>query len=159
MAGFDVKLPKTEQPKFPPICIGCGGPPTTTFKIKADAVGWWSAVRFGWLIGIMGGRAFDVPACDPCFARLTRQRRLRTLGEYAFIGLGLVLSIWLLEDWDGLKGKLAMFGVVAVAMLPWILYERFFPPTVDITVTDGAVTFHFAERDYAQKFANENRSL
>jgi hypothetical protein len=27
---------------------------------------------------------------------------------------------------------------------------------VDITVTNNAVTFHFADRDYAQRFADQN---
>lgn len=155
--AFEVVIPKTDQPKFPPICIGCGGEPTTTFKIKADATGWWTALRWvGSMASILGGRAFDLPACEPCRKRLTRQRYLRSAGKWFFILLGFALCFWLIEDSSGLKGQLVIFGLLTLALLPWVIFERFFPPTVDMTVTGSAVTFEFADKAYADELQKLN---
>jgi hypothetical protein len=156
VATWDVKLPKASAPKFPPICVGCGAAPTNHHRIKRDAVGWWSLVRFGSLYGAATGRTIDVPTCAACAQKLKRESRKKTVLEWVFILTGVAISIWLLGDIGGIKGRLAMLGILVVVCLPYVIWRELFPAAVDITVTEGLMTFHFADEAYAQQFANEN---
>ena len=159
MATWDVKIPKSRTPRFPPICVGCGGEPTTTVKLQQDAIGWWSVVRFGSIYGAATGRRVDVPACDACARRLRRERYKREAAQWAIAIAAVALGLWLFREWDGMLKRFAIIGLVLAVAIPYVVWEQFFPPTVDITVTDDNVTFHFADRAYADQFATENGIL
>jgi hypothetical protein len=157
--GWEVKMRKSDPPRFPSICIGCGSEPTTVIKIREDAIGWWSLFRFGWLYGILTGRGIAVPACDPCARRLRRERRLRSLVMWTLLCAGVFLGHWLFGEWTGWALRMAVLGIAVLVASPWIAWEVFFPPAVDITVTEDVVTYQFADESYAERFANENRTL
>jgi hypothetical protein len=156
---WDVMLSKDHAPKFPELCSRCGAPPTTTIEVKQDAVGWWSYVRMGWLYAILGGRGFKVPVCEACAAAVRRDRWIRKVGENAVWIVAAILAIWLFGDIDGIPGYLAFMGVGILVALPWVAFEIFHPPAVDLTVTDASVTFHFTNQDFAKAFATENPSV
>lgn len=156
MPTWDVKLPKSSEVKFPSSCVGCGVDPTTTVQLHEDAVGWWSVVRFGWIYGMATGRSVAVPACEPCARTLRRRRRYSNALVWVIAIAGALVGLWLFREWDGLAKRAAVIGVVLVAAIPYMVWEMVSPATVDITVTDGAVWFHFTDRDYAERFAAEN---
>ena len=156
MAKWDVKIPKSRAPKFPPICVGCAGAPTTTVKVQQDAIGWWSLVRFGNIYGVATGRRVDVPACDACARRLRWELRRREVIQWALAIATVMIGFWLFAGWDGMMKRIAILGLVVVVAIPYLVWDQLYPPTVDITVTDSNITFHFADRAYADQFASEN---
>lgn len=159
VVSYDVKLPKSDTPSFPPACVQCGESPTTHVKIREDAIGWWSLVRFGWVFGILSGRGYDVPACESCASGLRTERWRRKAAETFFIVVGLAVGFWVFQDWEGLKQKAAVVGLAVLFALPWLLFDQFYPAAITITVFDDSVTFHFADEDYAQDFADRNPTL
>ena len=74
---WTVRVFKSQVPVFPAVCVGCGEPPTTHYKITQDAIGWWSVARLGWSNSLPTGRTVDVPACEACATKLRKQRRWR----------------------------------------------------------------------------------
>ncbi len=154
--AWDVKMRKDDPPKFPAICIGCGGTPTTSIKIVEDSIGWWSVVRFGWIYGMLTGRGVAVPVCEPCRRALRRDRLKRSVFEWTFITIGLVLGFWLFEGWTGWAHRLAVIGLGLLVCAPYFLWHVFFPPAIEITVTENTVTYHFADQGYAERFAEDN---
>ncbi|HEY5925644.1 MAG TPA: hypothetical protein VIV11_28355 [Kofleriaceae bacterium] len=156
---WQVRIPKANKPKFPDVCIGCCAPATTSFRIASEAVGWWSVLPGMFLYAIATGRALRVPACDACIRPLRRQRRLRSLIVWAIVIIGVAIGFWIFDDWTGLARRFAVLGVAMLVALPYIAFEIFFPPAVDIVVTDNAVTFTFTNQDYADRFASENAIL
>jgi hypothetical protein len=150
------KMRKDEPPQFPPICIGCGGKPTTTIQIAEDAIGWWSLIRFGWLYGMLTGKGIAVPACAPCARHLRRDRIKRSILEWTFILTGLFVGFWLFDGWTGWAHRIAVIGLGVVVCAPYFLWTTFHPPAVEITVTENTVTYHFADQSYAERFAEDN---
>lgn len=156
MPTWDVSVHKDYAPKFPELCARCGALPTTTIDVKGDAVGWWSYMRMGWLFSILGGRGFQVPVCDACAAAIKRERLLRKAGEWVVLIAAAVLGIWLVGDIDGMEGYLAFMAVGVLVALPYVAFEIIHPPTVDITVTQSSVTFHFTNQQFAKAFVENN---
>jgi hypothetical protein len=153
---YAVRLPKAKTPRFPPICVGCSGEPTTEVRLWSEAIGWWSVLRGGGVIGLALGKRVRVPACEPCARRIRRSRLLRGLVMWALLIAGGFIGLWLFREWDGLARRLAVIGIAIVAALPYLAWELMFPPAVDIVVTSDHVRFLFTDRAYAQKFADEN---
>jgi hypothetical protein len=152
-------LSKDHAPKFPELCARCGAAPATTIDVKQDAVGWWSYVRMGWLYGILGGRGFQIPVCDDCAAKIRRSRRLRKAAETSIWVGSIIAGIALFDGIDGIPGYLAFMGLSILIALPYVAFEIIHPPTVDITVTDSNVTFHFTSEQFAKQFATDNPSV
>ena len=153
---WQVRIPKTIKPKFPAVCIGCCAPATTSYRIASEAVGWWSVLPGMFLYAIATGRVIHVPACAACVGPLRRQRRVRSLVEWTVVIIGVVIGMWLFRDWTGLARRIAVLGVALLVALPYIAWEVFFPAAIDIVVTDHAVTYTFANQEFADRFATEN---
>jgi hypothetical protein len=154
--GYHVTLPKSVKPKFPAACVECSAPPTTTLRIASESTGWWAFFPGMYLYALLTGRTIQVPACDACIRQLRRERRLRKLVGWVFIIAGIAVGMWLFHDWTGLARRFAIITVTVVIALPYIAWEVFFPPAVDITVTDNNVEYTFRRQDYADRFATEN---
>lgn len=157
--ALDVKIHRNSTPKFPPACVKCGETPTTSVKVGGDTLGWFSILRVGRIYGGLTGRTFEVPACEVCAKQIDSQRWKRKLVEFFILLIGVGVGTWLFHDWDGLAKKVAVVGVGLVAVLPWLWYEHVHPAAVAVTVMEESVTFHFADDDYAQEFADRNPTL
>jgi hypothetical protein len=153
---WSVRVLKSQPVEFPPICVGCGGEPSSHFEIREDAVGWWSVVRFGWIYGKATGRSVKVPACTTCAVKLRSERRRRKVIESVVIFAAVGLCLFLFRELDGLAQRLAVLGLAMVFALPWLIWDVMHPMPVEITVTDAAVTFQFTDKAYAQQFASKN---
>ena len=47
-------------------------------------------------------------------------------------------------------------GFVIVCLAPYILWETYFPPSIDITAYSESVDYEFRDSDYAYSFAALN---
>jgi hypothetical protein len=156
---FDVDLPKSDAPAFPAACVRCGETPTTHVKIREDAVGWWSVIRFGWVFSILSGKGYDVPACERCAGALRGARWKRKAAEAFFIAVGIAVGMWMFPDLEGFARTAALVILAVLVALPWFVFDLMYPETVTITVWPSKVTFHFADEAYAQDFADRNPTL
>ncbi len=156
---MNVRIHKNDSPKFPPACVRCGETPTTSIKVGGDALGWWSVMRVGRLWGSLTGRSFDVPACEVCARAIKWDRFKRKAAELVMITLGVFVGMWVFSDWEGIPKKIAVVALGLVIALPYYAFDYFYPAAVTVTVTEESVTFHFADDDYAQDFADRNPTL
>ena len=153
---FDVRISKAHTPKFPAACIRCAAMPTTSVKIREDSVGWWSVIGVGRIYGMLTGRGYDVPACESCARRIKNDRWKRKLVELVLVAIGVGIGFWVFRDWEGIKQRLAVVTMGILVALPWLMFEQFYPLAINITVAEDTVTFHFADEDYANEFAEHN---
>lgn len=63
----------------------------------------------------------------------------------------------LLPDYLRLEGWL-MMGTALVCLLPWYLWEIFFPPPFDMTAYADSVDYEFRDAEYAEEFALLNKA-
>ena len=96
---MDVRLPKNTTPRFPPACVKCSETATTSVRITADAIGWWSWMHVGRFYGQLTGRSFDVPACDTCrrYLKSIDLTRLGTAVPIVDEVAGASLDLWALQ--------------------------------------------------------------
>ena len=47
-------------------------------------------------------------------------------------------------------------GLILVCLAPYILWEMFFPPAIDITAYSESIDYEFRDPDYAFDFAELN---
>src|SRR5271166_1793577 len=93
--SVDVRLPKSQAPRFPDKCVVCGQEnPDASVKVSTRAIGWWT-----WVFWTHGSKfTVAVPACSGCGTRLRRQRLFRWLTTCALIVAAMVVIFPLLED-------------------------------------------------------------
>lgn len=72
-----------------------------------------------------------------------------------------VLVWWLMphfKGWSSLTRKLAVAGLVLMALAPYVLAEVFWPRLFDTTVRGDKVDYEFASAEYAAEFEALNSS-
>lgn len=52
--------------------------------------------------------------------------------------------------------KWVAMAMMLVCLSPWLLWETFFPPSVDITAFSNSVDYEFRNAEYADEFAELN---
>lgn len=108
----------------------------------------------------MFGRGFvtHAPACSGCGWRIRIQR---TGGFFLTLAIGtaVMFLVWpYLDDFvaRSLRKWVAM-GLALASISPYIFWETFFPPSIDITAFSDSVEYEFRDSDYAHEFAALNR--
>jgi len=134
----EVTLPKGVKPKFPEMCIVCHAVPDSTYSIRKK----FSKVEF--------------PICCGCKKKFKLQRWGRELVSLVLI----LLAVWLVmpyfSEWSKLSKKLAVGGLVVLAISPLIVFEVMWPRIFDITAKRGKVDYEFADVTYAMEFHSLN---
>jgi hypothetical protein len=152
----DVKLPKAHPPVFPDRCVACGcNSPGAIYRAGTNAIGWWTLAFWSF------GRRFtvEVPACEPCRARMRRQRWLQLAVNAVVIAAGVVVAGSLLQWYQGPLKRWLMLGVVLVCLLPVLVWETFFPRPFDMTAYSVTVDYEFRDPDCAAEFASLNQPV
>jgi hypothetical protein len=148
-----VNLPKAQKPVFPNRCVACGAhEPAATYRAGTNAIGWWTLAVWSF-----GARfTVEVPACEPCRARMRRQRWVQLAVNLAVIAAGFGVAGALLRWYEGPLKRWLMLGIVLVCLLPVMLWEELFPRPFDMTAYSGTVDYEFRDTDYATDFAALN---
>jgi len=134
----EIILSKDVKPRFPEMCIVCHEEPDSTSSIRKK----FSKVEF--------------PICCGCKTRFKLQRWGRELLSFVLI----LVAVWLVmpyfSEWSTLAKKLAVGGLVILAISPLILFELVWPRIFDITAKRGKVDYEFADVVYAMEFHRLN---
>ncbi len=149
----DIHLPKSLRPIFPDRCIACGvDHPDGIYRAGTNAIGWWTLVFWSF-----GPRfSVNVPACRPCRGRMRRQRWVRLAAGAVFTLIGVGVGSYLLRWYRGPLKKWLILPIALVGLLPFFLWETFFPRPIDLTAYSTTVDYEFADADYAREFAALN---
>lgn len=146
----DIRLPKSQTPVFPDACVVCSAEcPNHTVKIGTNAIGWWTVVTL-WL-----GPRFSVrvPACKRCAFNL----QLRRWSAFVFIGvLAYIILVHIAPLVTphvpvGLR-KWALAAAVIVCLTPYLAWEAFFPPSMELTAYADEIDYEFRDPGYALQF-------
>jgi hypothetical protein len=145
-----VNLPKAQKPVFPNRCVACGAhAPGATYRAGTNAIGWWTVALWTF------GRRFtaEVPACEPCLARMRRQRWVQLAVNVVAIVIGVTVAGALLQWYEGPLKRWLMMGVALVCLLPVFVWEELVPRPFDLTAYSNTVDYEFRDSDYAIEFA------
>lgn len=150
----DVNLPRNHTARFPSSCVRCGNDPANrTVRLWTHTIGWWTWVL--WMIG--RGFTTRVPACAGCSWRIRFQRVGGLLLTLA-VAVAFLFFVWpYLEDFIARPiRRWVSMGLILVCLAPYIFWEMFFPPSIDITAYSKSVDYEFRDPDYAYEFAALN---
>jgi len=146
----DVKLPRDVEPVWPDACVRCGGPNHGhTTKLCTRTIGWWTYLL--WIFGRM--HSVRVPACERCAWRIQFGRVVAFLIIVAISVAGVALAMWLLSDDGGPAKRWLAMGVALLGIAPFVLWQVFFPPAIDITCYSETIEYEFRDGMYAMAFA------
>ena len=151
-AFTDITLPSVVKPRFPRKCVVCCSIPDSSTKITQNSTNAWLGYIFPFLF-LFGWSRVEIPICRSCKPRFYAQRWSRVILCWLLVAVAYFYGMPLLSDWSRLGQKAAILGVVAVAMLPYILFEIFWPRYFDTTASGDDVTYMFASDIYACEFA------
>ncbi len=150
----DFELPIEQEPQFPDRCIVCGKEsPDQNFRITSHRIGWWTVLLFAF----GSPHTVRVPACTSCGWRMRLARWTNwLLSGVLFLVAGFILIPIIGPLVPPAIRKYAIVAGVIVCLTPLFLWELFFPPVFDITVTSKNVTYEFRDPAWALMFAVEN---
>jgi hypothetical protein len=154
--GFsvDVNLPRSHKARFPDKCVVCGEErPDSTIRLITGSLGWWT-----WLLW-HSGTPFTAraPACTFCAWGL----HLRHIVVLLITIAAVIAVMWLVwpmvsERVPHFARKWAAMGLVLACLLPWFVWQAFFPHPFDITAYADSVDYEFCDRELAVDFAAMN---
>lgn len=150
----DVKLPRSYEPVFPPVCVVCQCPePESSLRLSSGTIGWWSFLIAWWHRPL----TVTAPACHRCAWRLQLGRALSVL---ITIGISFAALFYL---WSPIAqavppgiGRLIRLAIVLACLSPLIAYELFWPRAFDVTPFPDSVDYEFASPEMAVEFAIAN---
>jgi hypothetical protein len=152
--SHDVNLPRSHVPVWPDLCVVCcHAVPTERLRIATHSIGWWTVAFWH-----PGRRVtVEVPTCPACRRTFAWRRRGRiALGVVLALAAG-VAGIWIVGSGPHGRKWLAM-GVAVLLILPFSLWEVFFPPPIEITAYAKTTDYEFRDADYAEEFARLNNA-
>lgn len=150
----DVNLPRSHAPVFPDRCVRCESETEgKTVVLWTHTIGWWTWLMF------MFGWAFKVrvPACSRC-GWMIRFQRIGSLAATLVLAGVFLFLVWPHVD-DFVARPIRKWVAVGMMMLcasPWLLWEAFFPPAIDITAFSKSVDYEFKNPGDAYEFAELN---
>jgi hypothetical protein len=153
----DITLRSDWPPIFPDLCVVCGqGAPDARVKVPARE----SQPLLSFFVPILilfGWRSWSVPACSDCRKRFYLQRWGRDALCWALI----VGAVFLIAPHFGRIGepirRIVVGALVLVALLPFWLFEVFWPRCFEITARYDSVEYRFTHEGTAQAFLGLNR--
>ena len=145
MGTFDVTLPVSQPPVFPPRCVVCEAENPNEL-VDLSFLG-------GNLWGNTTNKVNGVPACKGCASGLRRYHRWLKVSYYILPLVGVILAFVL---------KVPIFVRILIAIGfavgPGIL-SLIFPPSFGLTLTGGAANFEFKSKVVADEFAERNSEV
>ena len=150
----DIKLPRSHEPVFPPICVVCECPePESSLKLVSGTMGGLSC-----LIGLWH-RPLTVraPACRRCAWKL-HAGRTTSVALTILIAILAVVVLWspIAQALPPGTRRLARLGIILVCLAPVIAYEVFCPRAFEVTPYSESVDYEFSSQSQALAFAAAN---
>ena len=151
----EVKLPRTQQPKFPDRCVFSGeDEPDEMDQFKVDSLSWSSthAARQDGSISVV-----DVPVKRDYKRRLQRQRKLgfALYGVYGIVGAVIAMNA---DDWLGRDlSRFQTILTVIVGLSPVIAFQIFAPPAFAVRASGNNIVYEFKSAEYAGEFEALNK--
>ena len=148
----EVKLPRSQAPAFPPICVKCHvAEPTEAFRISDRALSSWTIVTPTAALTKM--YTVEVPVCILCKSSMRSGRRIRRwLSGMVLIGVGL-FGYFFLSDVNRI---FQILGMVPMAII-WVGVDTFikvrYTEPFNVSVGHDEITFEFSNLEYAAVFA------
>ena len=148
--SISCRLSKERQPTFPDRCVVCKKEkPAATARVVAKGPS--RSLLRDWFTVV-------VPACPRCGFRLRWQAALRSASTVVIAGVAMgaaALVSFELGFRDAALGGIS-FGVLVVAMIGLVAWQRSHPPEFKIEVGFVNVDYEFRDRQYAVEFAELN---
>lgn len=162
--------------KFPDICVGCQGPPDTTFHVdygpldtgkKETQIVWsdWITVKFGdpKLVSITENGSFEIPICSRCKNEFSSKETIFVISFIVTIFSGLfIVCIFLDSSFDlfGItKNSIIYFIILLIIGISGMIFvNRKFKPWISIYFIDTK-NVEITNPEYAKKFAELNPHL
>jgi hypothetical protein len=156
-ASTDVNLPKGCVPQFPDRCVVCGADsPGSTVRLVTGSIGWWT-----WLLWMFSSAVVvKAPACRPC-GRSLHLHRWASIAVVAVVATLALVWVWPLVEGSVPRAvrKWAMMGVALGCVLPYIVFQAFFPPPFDVTAYSESIDYEFRDAELAREFAALNADV
>lgn len=154
----DIRLPKEQEPVFPPQCCRClAEEPEHMVRFSASRFS-WAQLFFFWVWLFRKRVRHHVPICAKCRTPVRWRKFVEVVVLITVVWLAVAIvvpwikSFGLNRQWQ----KLATYGGAFVFAIPYILWWVFRPPAFDMTVGDDYVEYEFANGRYARRFAESN---
>lgn len=146
MATFDVTLPASQPPVFPPRCVFCEAKnPDAQIQLSFLGSNTW---------GNTINKVKGIPVCKGCAGGLRRRHRFQMTATYvSWIAGGLLAALAVhLLDVSLFVMMPAIVGLVAVPVIITLI----FPPSFDTTFRNDAANFEFKSKTVADEFMELN---
>ncbi len=146
MATFDVTLPNSQPPVFPPRCVVCEAKnPDERIQLSFLGSNIW---------GNTLNKVKGIPVCKGCAGGLRWHHRFQMTATYVFCiagGLLAALAAHLLD----VSLYVMMPAIVCFVAVP-IIITMIFPPSFDATFRNDAANFEFKSKIVADEFMELN---
>jgi hypothetical protein len=152
----DITLPKGITPVFPDLCIVCHAPPDSTTTIAQNSQHFALTFFFPILL-FFGWSRTEVPICRGCKPRFYFQRWGRTAICWGILFAVAAIAWPHFAGWGRLNKKIALGGIALVAIVPYVMFELFWPRSFDTMADGDEVTYQFGSETYAKLFYLRNR--
>jgi hypothetical protein len=151
----EITLPAGVEPQFPPLCVVCNQTPDAKIKIAHNSqnplLSFFVPILF-----LFGWSTVTVPICRGCKPRFRFQRWGRQLITIVLV----FAAIWLIypqfKGWSPFARKVVVGLLAILAIMPYILFEVFWPKFFDTTAGKSSIDYEFADSDYAVAFHRLN---
>jgi len=152
----EVTLPRDLVPVFPDACVVCEEPPDSTTKIcqnSSDALASFVMP----IVALFGWSRVEFPICSGCKTRFYFQRWGRMTICFSIVAATIVLAYPYFEDWDSFTRKLVVAGIAMLALIPYIIFEIFVPPSFTTTARKTTTVYEFSSYDIGYEFYELNQ--
>ena len=154
MAAHEVCLPRSTKPVFPNRCIRCDKTdPAKDLSLWTHTIGWWTWITlfWGWPVRVM------VPACNSC---RWRTRLYFWADGVLYWVVAIVLVFYMMPFLEPVMPRILLkYSIVlalVVSMIPYMVWQHYFPPPIDIHASSKEITYAFKDFDYAMEFMELN---
>lgn len=158
----DVRLPRSQRPRFPDRCCVCLRPrPGDVLPVARRGGFFWLDLLMPWVILARKPVRCEVPVCATCRVDAIRYRRI----QGAVLGVAVVVALLLVKPWVDSFGwsrgtrRYATIGIAIVAIAPILVWLAVRPRAVDLTVSAEWVEYEFADAEYAEDFRALNAEV
>jgi len=100
--------------------------------------------------------SIDVPACDACRRKMSRQWWSRMVVDLILITVAAVIASSLLRSHRGLFKHWYRVWLTVILLLPFLLWRTLYPPPINATAYSTTVDYEFLDPNYAHAFADLN---
>ena len=152
----DVSLPKEHVAIFPDRCVACGAQsPGSHVTVWTNAVGLWVIVS---LLALLFAKVVKrrIPACRSCGWKLRFRRLFSFFLFIALIGCSFMFMGDILGNMNRQLQKVIMVGAAAVFIIPWAIWNIYYPGAVCLTLEKEVLVYEFRSEEYAEDFAEMN---